>query len=99
LFRSEDEFFDEIQDVKITKDMLDLANTIVNQKAGRFKPEKFEDRYETARVDLHQRSAPARRSPPKERPRGENVVDLRRSGEVRAVWRSRPGCRRAAERF
>jgi DNA end-binding protein Ku len=32
------EFFDEIQDVKVTKDMLDLAKRIVNQKSGRFEP-------------------------------------------------------------
>src|SRR5215469_5529888 len=45
--RSEAEFFDEIQDVKVTKDMLDLARHIVNQKSGTFAPEKFEDQYET----------------------------------------------------
>src|SRR5438876_5883807 len=39
--RSEGEYFDEIQDVKVTKDMLDLAKHIVNQKSGRFEPEKF----------------------------------------------------------
>ena len=50
--RSEDEYFDEIQDVKVTKDMLDLAKHIVNQKSGRFEPDKFEDHYETALVDL-----------------------------------------------
>jgi non-homologous end joining protein Ku len=32
--------------------MLDLAKHIVNQKAGRFEPDKFEDQYETALVDL-----------------------------------------------
>ncbi len=36
--RSEQECFDEIQDVKLTKDMLDLAKHIVNQKSGRFEP-------------------------------------------------------------
>jgi hypothetical protein len=34
--RSEEEYFDEIQDVKVTKDMVDLAKHIVNQRAGRF---------------------------------------------------------------
>jgi DNA end-binding protein Ku len=33
--RSEQEYFDEIQDVKVTKDMLDLAKHIVNQRAVR----------------------------------------------------------------
>jgi non-homologous end joining protein Ku len=31
--RGEEEYFDEIQDVKVTKDMLDLARHIVNQKS------------------------------------------------------------------
>jgi DNA end-binding protein Ku len=34
--RSADEYFDEIQDVKIATDMLDLARHIVNQKSNRF---------------------------------------------------------------
>src|SRR5215218_6161657 len=50
--RQSDEYFDGIQDVKITKDMLDLAKHIVDQKAGHFEPEKFEDHYETALIDL-----------------------------------------------
>ena len=37
--RSEKEYFDDIQDVKITKDMLDLAKHIVEQKSGSFEPE------------------------------------------------------------
>jgi DNA end-binding protein Ku len=40
--RSEQEYFDEIQDVKVTKDMLDLAKHIAHQKSGRFEPAKFE---------------------------------------------------------
>src|SRR5882757_7031820 len=50
--RSEKEYFDDIQDVKVTKDMLDLAKHIVEQKSGTFEPEQFEDRYESALIDL-----------------------------------------------
>ncbi|UGY13085.1 Ku protein [Bradyrhizobium septentrionale] len=50
--RSEKEYFDDIQDVKITKDMLDLAKHIVEQKSAEFDPEDFEDRYEQALIDL-----------------------------------------------
>ena len=50
--RNESEYFDEIQDVKITKDMLDLAKHIVNSKSGQFEPEKFEDHYEAALTEL-----------------------------------------------
>ncbi|MBR1329868.1 Ku protein [Bradyrhizobium ottawaense] len=74
--RSEQEYFDEIQDVKVTKDMLDLAKHIVNQKAGRFDPEKFEDHYETALIDLVNQKRAGNVIRPKERPKGENVVDL-----------------------
>jgi len=74
--RDPKEYFDEIQDVKVTKDMLDLARHIVNQKAGRFEPEKFEDQYETALVDLINQKRAGKPITAKERPRGENVVDL-----------------------
>ena len=50
--RSEKEYFEDIQDVKITKDMLDLAKHIVEQKSGSFEPGQFEDRYEQALIDL-----------------------------------------------
>ena len=56
--------------------MLDLAKHIVNQKAGRFEPDKFEDQYETALVDLINQKRAGKPITPKERPRGENVVDL-----------------------
>jgi DNA end-binding protein Ku len=74
--RSEHEYLDEIQDVKVTKDMLDLAKHIVNQKSGSFEPDKFEDHYETALVDLINQKRAGKPITPKERPRGENVVDL-----------------------
>jgi len=74
--RSADEYFDDIQDVKVTKDMLDLAKHIVNQKAGHFEPDKFEDQYETALIDLINKKRAGKPITAKERPRGENVVDL-----------------------
>ncbi|WP_342733114.1 Ku protein [Bradyrhizobium sp. B117] len=74
--RSEQEYFDEIQDVKVTKDMLDLAKHIVIQKAGNFDPEKFEDHYESALVELINEKRAGKVIRPKERPKGENVVDL-----------------------
>ena len=50
--RDQAEYFDGIEDVKITKDMLDLARHIVEQKSGHFEPAKFEDHYEAALLDL-----------------------------------------------
>ena len=74
--RADDEYFDEIQDVKVTKDMLDLAKHIVNQKSGRFEPAKFEDQYEAAVVDLINKKRAGQPLAKKDRPAGGNVVDL-----------------------
>jgi DNA end-binding protein Ku len=74
--RDQSEYFDEIQDVKITKDMLDLAKHIVEQKSGHFDPSKFEDHYEAALQELlnkKQKGQPIPKSAPK---RDDNVVDL-----------------------
>ncbi len=45
-------YFDDIQDLKITNDMLDLARHIVETKAGHFDSARFEDRYEAALQEL-----------------------------------------------
>ena len=104
--RAEDEYFDEIQDVKVTKDMLDLARHIVDQKSGRFEPEKFEDQYETALADLINQKRAGKPIVAKERPRGENVVDLmealRRSvggaaAEIKASKKPTKRSRKAAD--
>ncbi|MGJ4885700.1 MULTISPECIES: Ku protein [unclassified Bradyrhizobium] len=50
--RNEEEYFDDIQDVKITSDMLDLAKHIVEKKSADFQPENFEDHYEAALIEL-----------------------------------------------
>ena len=81
--RSEKEYFDDIQDVKVTKDMLDLAKHIVEQKSGSFEPDKFDDRYESALVDLinHKRNgAPMAKAAPKSSGNVINLMDaLKRS--------------------
>jgi DNA end-binding protein Ku len=74
--RDEKEYFDEIQDVKVTKDMLDLAKHIVEQKAGDFEPERFEDHYEEALTDLINAKRAGKTIGHKPRPSGTNVVDL-----------------------
>src|ERR1700716_3039657 len=74
--RDEKEYFDGIQDVKVTKDMLDLARHIVDQKTSEFEPEKFEDHYEEALTELINAKRNGKTIGPKPRPRGENVVDL-----------------------
>jgi DNA end-binding protein Ku len=46
------DYFDDIKDVKLTKDIRDLAKHIVDQKSGHFDPERFEDHYEKALNEL-----------------------------------------------
>jgi len=75
--RSEKEYFDDIQDVKVTKDMLDLAKHIVERKSGAFEPEKFEDHYESALVDLINRKRSGVQTPAKAAPKSAgNVINL-----------------------
>jgi DNA end-binding protein Ku len=50
--RKEDEYFAEIPAVKISGEMLKLAQHIVETKAGDFDPTEFVDHYEVAVVDL-----------------------------------------------
>ncbi|MBN9042433.1 MAG: Ku protein [Rhizobiales bacterium 62-47] len=89
--RDQGEYFDDIRDVKITKDMLDLAKHIVQQKTADFEPGKFEDRYETALTELINQKRNGRTIAAKPRPRGDNVVDL-----MDALKRSLAGERKGA---
>jgi DNA end-binding protein Ku len=75
--RNEQEYFNDIQDVKITKDMLDLAKHIVEKKSADFEPEKFEDHYEAALVELINKKRSGVRIAPKAAPKaGGNVISL-----------------------
>src|ERR1044071_5277791 len=55
--RDEDEFFDDIKNPKITRDMIELASHILDSKAEHFDPSKFKDEYETALKALVKRKA------------------------------------------
>jgi DNA end-binding protein Ku len=59
--RDQNEYFDDIENEKVPKDMLDLALHIVETKKGTFEPEKFEEGEKIER--------PAERAP-------SNVVNL-----------------------
>src|ERR1700738_3939380 len=75
--RTEKEYFDDIQDVKVTRDMLDLAKHIVEKKSGSFEPDKFEDHYETALVDLINSKRSGVRLSAKAAPKSSgNVINL-----------------------
>jgi DNA end-binding protein Ku len=74
--RAASEYFDDIQDVKITKDMLDLAKHIVEQKSGHFEPQKFEDHYETALAELLAKKQKGLPIGAAKKPAPSNVVNL-----------------------
>ena len=75
--RDESEYFDDIKDVKVTKEMLDLARHIVESKAADFDPKHFEDHYEAALADLieRKRSGEKIKAPAAPRESG-NVINL-----------------------
>ena len=50
--RKEEDYFDDVTDEKVPKDMLELATHIVETKKSHFQPQKFDDRYEDALKDL-----------------------------------------------
>jgi DNA end-binding protein Ku len=74
--RDQNEYFDDIANEKVPKDMLDLAIHIVETKKGKFEPKKFDDQYEDALKELIRKKQkgekierPAERAP-------SNVVNL-----------------------
>jgi DNA end-binding protein Ku len=103
--RDEREFFDDIPDEKVPKDMLELATHIVETKADHFDPKKFEDQYEDALKDLLKKKqsgekieAPRDREPSKV----VNLMDaLRRSVETERAGggeRRKPAARAGGHR-
>jgi DNA end-binding protein Ku len=50
--RRADVYFDEIDEVKISKDELNLAQQLIKQKTAKFNPAKFHDHYNEALRDL-----------------------------------------------
>jgi DNA end-binding protein Ku len=74
--RDEETYFKDIPDMKLPKDMLDLATHIVQTKSGHFDPAQFEDRYENALTDLlKKKEAGEKIEPAKEGPTPQ-VVNL-----------------------
>jgi Ku protein len=55
--RDEHDYFDDIKNPKISKDMVELAGHILDTKAAHFDPSKFKDEYETALKALVRRKA------------------------------------------
>lgn len=108
--REPKDYFDDIPDETVPKDMLELATHIVHSKAGHFKPEKFQDKYESALRDLIKRKqhgekieAPKEREPAKVidlmealRKSAQGAAPARRSGRRRPQTRAKKSTRSTA---
>lgn len=73
------DFFDEVPTAKADKEMVDLALQLIDKKSAPFKPDKYEDHYQTALkalVESKVKGAKIIATPEEPRPKGANVVDL-----------------------
>ncbi|HEX2841202.1 Ku protein [Hyphomicrobium sp.] len=72
------DFFDEVPGTKPDKEMVDLAVQLIGKKTAAFKPDKFEDHYQTALKVLVQDKLKGRKivAHEQDRPKGGNIVDL-----------------------
>jgi len=73
--RNSKDYFSDIQDIKVPKDMLELAEHILKTKRGHFDPSKYSDRYEDALkalIKAKQAGQPA----PKLPAQPSNVINL-----------------------
>ncbi len=74
--RDEQPYFEDIPDLKLPKEMLDLATHIVQTKTGHFDPAQFEDRYENALIDLLKKKEAGEKIEPATEGPAPQVVNL-----------------------
>jgi DNA end-binding protein Ku len=74
--RKQADYFEDIKDEKVPKDMLDLALHIVETKRGDFDPENFEDQYEQALKEIIEKKAAGEKIERPKEPARSNVVNL-----------------------
>ena len=96
--RKEEDYFDEIPDEKIPKDMLDLAIHIVQSKASHFDPKKFEDRYEDALKELLRKKQAGQKIEAPEEPAPAKVINLMDALRRSVETERRPPARSATHR-
>jgi Ku protein len=75
--REERPYFSQMPSVRVSKEMLDLAEHILDTKAGHFDPAKFKDQYELALHKLVKRKAAGKKiEAPQPEAEGGKVIDL-----------------------
>jgi DNA end-binding protein Ku len=75
--RSEESVFEDVPDLKLPDQMVGLAEDIIDKMSGEFQPDKFEDRYENAMIELIRSKQAGLPAPAEKRAaRPANVVNL-----------------------
>jgi DNA end-binding protein Ku len=74
--RDEASYFEDIPELKLPKEMLDLATHIVNTKSGHFDPSLFQNRYEHALIDLLKKKEAGEKIEPSREVAAPRVVNL-----------------------
>jgi DNA end-binding protein Ku len=100
--RNAESVFKDIPEMKFDKEMLELAGHIIATKKGTFKPQEYEDRYETALAELVQAKIEGRAPPKKKQAPQGKVIDLmdalRQSAKVSGKPAGKTASRRADSR-
>lgn len=94
--RNEADYFDDIEDTKVPADMLKLATHILETKKGKFDPAKFEDRYESALMDLIKAKRAGKKPITVPEPKASNVINLMDALRRSAKADSKPERRKPA---
>src|SRR4029079_16868665 len=75
--RSNEAVFEKIPEMKLPDQMVGLAEEIIDRMSGEFEPDKFEDRYENAMIELIRSKQAGLPAPTEKAPaRPANVVNL-----------------------
>ena len=93
---SEKQVFGSLADVKPDREMVEIADLLIEKKTGKFEPSAFEDRYEDALIAMLEAKKAGRKPPrPVAAPKRTNVVDLaavlRRSLEEEGIGKPAKG--------
>ena len=101
--RREEDYFGDLPDERVPREMLDLAIHIVETKAGHFHPENFEDHYERALKELIAKKQRGEKIEKPRQPAAAKVINLmealrQSAAHERGSRRREQGAQRAAAR-
>ena len=96
--RSSQDAFGDIAQRKIDPEMLELAQHILGTKAGKFEPEKFDDRYEEALAELVKAKIDGRKIIPLRQPEPTKPNDLLEALRLSAAGKERAPAKKEVAR-